>query len=526
MVKGVHLDYTVPEQLNMASYFLEENLLRGRASKAAIYYQDNVYTYDDLCRLTNRVGNVMRGLGVEPENRVLLILQDSPEWLASWFGAIKIGGVGTHAYTYLRASDYSDFIELVRPKVVVVDASTLDRVREGARGLRYPKAILFSGDSPPHLEEREYHLQSLLRTAAEELDAEPTHRDDIALWNFSGGTTGKPKAVPHTHRDAVVAFESFQAIFHYTADDIVLRVPKLFFHYSRDLGMHFPLRAGAALVLFRERTTVELIFDLVRRYRPTVLINVPTMMREMIQTPLVDRTDLSSVRLCMSSGELLSAQLYEEWVKTFGGEVANRFGSAESFMGYICNEPGSAVPGSSGTVTPMSEVKLVDQNGLEVPRGEAGVMRARCPAGGLYYVRDPEKSKTTFVGNGWIDTGDVFVQDDKDYFWYRGRVDEMVKVSGVWVSPLEIERCLEKHPSVRECAVLGLEDKDRLITTKAFVTLQPEVKASKTTVEELKEFCKKALAPYKYPRVIEFLGELPKTGQGKIDKRQLRERDL
>jgi acyl-coenzyme A synthetase/AMP-(fatty) acid ligase len=195
-------------------------------------------------------------------------------------------------------------------------------------------------------------------------------------------------------------------------------------------------------------------------------------------------------------------------------------------MGYICNEPGAVVPGSSGTVTPMCEVKLVDLDGLEVPNGETGAMLVRCPAGGLYYVRDPEKSKTTFIGNGWIDTGDVFVQDDKDYFWYRGRADEMVKVSGVWVSPLEIERCLEKHPSVKECVVLGLEDKDSLITTKAFVALHPGIEASKSTMETLKEFCKKELAPYKYPRMIEFLGELPKTGQGKIDKRQLRERDL
>ncbi len=526
MITGPHIEFTVPEELNLTSYFLEENIPQGRGNKAAVYYQNQMYTYNDLCILTNKVGQVLKGLGVEPENRVLLVLQDSPEWLASWFGTMKIGGVGTHAYTYLRSGDYRDFLDLVRPKVVVVDQTTLDRVREGAKGSRFPKAILVSSTDPPKLEKKEYHLQSLIEVAGEHIEAEPTHREDIAFWNFSGGTTGKPKAVPHTHRDALVSFESFQFIFHYTADDVVLRVPKLFFHYSRDLGMQFALRAGAAVVLFPERTTSKLIFELVDRYKPTVLINVPTMMREMLQLPEAERSNLSSLRLCMSSGEILSAQLYEEWVKTFGIEVTNRFGSAESSMGYLCNWPGQVVPGSSGTVTPMAEVKLVNEEGLEIPKGEPGVMMVRCPSGGLYYVRDQGKSQSTFVGRGWINTGDMFVQDEKDYFWYRGRADEMVKVSGVWVSPLEIERCLEKHPAVKECVVLGLQDRDSLTKTKAFVVLRFGTDPSEEMADTLKDFCKKQLISYKYPRVIEFLKELPKTGQGKINKRQLRERGL
>ena len=524
MIKGVHIEYTAPERLNLATHFLDNNLAQGRGNKPAIYYRNETYTYNDLCALTNKIGCVLKGLGVEPENRVLLILQDSPEWLAGWFGTIKIGGVGTHAYTYLRADDYRDVLYLVRPKVVVVDETTLETVREAVKGLGFIKAVLVSSKNPPRLQEKEYHLQGMTEGAPAELEAEPTHRDDVAFWNFSGGTTGKPKAVPHTHGDGMVSLETFQAVFHYSPDDVVLRVPKLFFHYSRDLGMQFPIGAGAAVVLFPERTTAKLIFELIGKYRPTVLINVPTMMREMLQTPEEKRSDLSSVRMCMSSGELLSAQLYNEWVKTFGGEVYNRFGSAESCMGYLCNRPGAVVAGSSGTVTPMAEVKLVNDAGAEVPKGEAGVMFVRCPASGLYYVRDTEKSRRTFLGEGWINTGDVFAQDEADYFWYRGRADDMLKVSGVWVSPLEIERCLEKHPSVKECVVLGTADKDDLTTTKAYVVLHAQAEVSQKTADVLKDFCKKQLAPYKYPRLIEFLNELPKTGQGKVDKRLLRGR--
>jgi acyl-coenzyme A synthetase/AMP-(fatty) acid ligase len=366
----------------------------------------------------------------------------------------------------------------------------------------------------------------LLYSASERLEVEPTHRDDLAFWNFSGGTTGGAKGVPHTHRDGAVSYESFNSVLSYKVDDVVLRVPKLFFHYSRDLGLLFPLRSGASVVLYQERTTAALIFEMVRKHRPTVLINVPTMMRAMIQTPVHERGDLSSLRRSMSSGELLSAQLHEDWVTTFGSEVVNRFGSAESGMGYLCNRPGAVRPGSSGTVTPLTEVKLVDEEGLEVPRGQPGVLMARVEAAGLYYVREHEKTRSTFLGNGWINTGDIFTQDENDYFWYAGRVNEMIKVSGVWISPLEIEQSLQECPGVKECAAMGIEDKDGLTKIKAFVVLRDGAKESAEMLEELKQFCQRRLAPHKFPRSIEFIDEIPKTGPGKIDRRLLRKRAL
>jgi benzoate-CoA ligase family protein len=526
MVKGEQVEFSVPERLNLGSYYLDVNLEAGRGDKTALYYQDRSYSFLDLWRLTNRVGNVFKGLGVEPENRVLLILEDSPEWVAAWLAAMKVGAVGTHAYTYLKPHDYAYLLNLVKPKVVVVDKTTLERVREGAKSARYPKAFLVAGESTRDLKPGEFSLGEMIESADDRLEIEPTHRDDLAFWNFTGGTTGKPKGVPHMHRDSVLSYQSFNRILGYNTDDIVLLVPKLFFHYARDNGLLFALRSGAAVILFGERPTAALIFQFIRKFRPTAMLNVPTMMRAMIQTPKHERSDLSCLRRCLSSGEVLSPQLYDEWVSNFGTEVLDRFGSAESGMGYLCNRPGKVRPGSSGTVTPLAEIKLVDDEGLEVPRGQPGLLLTRSDAAAQYYVREHEKSKATFLGDEWIDTGDIFIQDEMDYFWHVGRADEMVKVSGVWVSPLEVERTLQECPRVRECAALGIKDRDGLTKIQAFVALRDGAEGTADMQDELKRFLRERLAPHKIPRSFDFLDELPKTGQGKIDRRVLRERRL
>ena len=526
MISGEQFEISMPEKLNLGSYYLDVNLESGRGDRIAIYFKDRTYSFLDLWRLTNRFGNVLKKLGVQPENRVLLILDDSPEWVAAWLATMKIGAVGTHAYTYLTPPDYEHLLNLVRPKVVVVDGKALGRVREASEKLKYPKAFLVAGENAPELRQREFSLPELIESAGEHLEVEPTHRDEIAFWNFSGGTTGKPKGVPHMHRDSVVSFESFNYFLGYTGDDIVLRIPKLFFHYARDNGMLFALRSGAAVVLFEEKTTAALVFELIRKFRPTVLLNVPTMMRAMLQTPQHERADLSCVRRNFSSGERLSPQLYQEWVDTFGTEVIDRLGSAESGMGYLCNRPGAVMPGSSGKVAPLAEIKLVDGDGEEVSKGQSGVLMMRSDAAALHYVREHEKSKVTFPGGEWVNTGDLFLQDENDYFWYAGRADDMVKVSGVWVSPLEIEHCLQQSPEVKECAVLGVKNRDGLMTVKAFVVLANGASASAETPEELKQHCKRKLGPQKFPGTIQFLDELPKTGQGKIDRRLLREQPL
>jgi benzoate-CoA ligase family protein len=523
MIRGPEIAIVIPEQINLTTYYLDENLTKGRGDKVAVYCRDEKYTFNDLCSLTNQIGNVLKELEVGFEERVLLILQDSVEWLAGWFGTMKIGGVGTHAYTYLLPSDYEYFLNYVRPKVVIVDPTTLSRVREAARGSIHRMRILVAGEGFPQLEKGEYALKELIKQASSVLEAAPTTKNDLALWNFSGGTTGKSKGVPHLHHDGIPAFESFQHSVHYTPDDIVYPVPKLFFHYARDLGMNWPLRAGSSIVLWPERSTAESVFECLFKYKPTILLNVPTMMRAMLQSSLAKDADLSFVRLCISSGEALSAQLYKEFTEAFGVEVVNSIGSAETALAYFFDIPGEVVPGAAGKVPPLVEIKLVDHEGKEVEKGETGILYVRSDASGSYYHLEHEKTKKTFLGNDWVNTNDLFREDENGYFWYEGRADDLIKVSGVYVSPLEIEKCLETHPAVRETVVLGIQDHDGLTKTIAFVVLHEGYEASERMVEQLKEFCKQKMAPFKSPRTVKFMKELPKTGQGKIDKRSLLE---
>jgi benzoate-CoA ligase family protein len=500
---------------------LDDNLIQGRGRKAAIYYEGETYTFSDLAVLTNKIGNILKDLNVLMEDRVLLVLQDSPEWIASWMATMKIGGVATHAYTYLQPSEYEYFLNYVRPRVVIADATTIDKIREGARNSNFPRATLIAGKNLPELRKGEYSLEEMIRSANGNLEAEATSKNDLAFWNFSGGTTGKSKGVPHMHHDGVVGFESFQHIAQYTPDDIVLRIPKLFFHYSRDLGMNWALRAGAAVVLSPERSTADLVFELINRYKPTVLLNVPTMMRAMLQSSKTKGTDLSCLSFSIASGEFLSAQLYEEFTQTFGVEVLNVIGSAEALVGYLMDRPGEVVAGSSGKITPLVEVKLVDNEGNEVPQGESGVLWVRSDASGWMYHGEHEKTKQTFMGSDWVNTNDLFREDENGNWWYSGRADDLIKVSGVYVAPLEIEKCLESHSAVQEAVVMAIKDADGLAKTKAFVVLKEGFEASDQTAKELKEYCKEKMASFKTPKEITFLSELPKTGQGKIDKRAL-----
>jgi acyl-coenzyme A synthetase/AMP-(fatty) acid ligase len=290
--------------------------------------------------------------------------------------------------------------------------------------------------------------------------------------------------------------------------------------------MNYAFRAGASIALFPERSTAKVIFNMIKKYKPTVLLNVPTMMRAMLQTPKEEQADMSSVRLCLASGEQMSADLYKEFKETFGVEVLNTIGSAETYLGYFGDYPGEVVPGSAGQIMPLVEIKIVDQDGNEVQRGETGILWVRSDASGWCYHLDHEKTKPTFLGNDWVNTNDLFSEDEKGYFWHKGRADDLIKVSGVYVAPLEIEKCLEQHKAVNECVVLGVKDDDGLVKTKAFIGLKDGFKGSEALKKEIKNFCRGKVASYKVPRFIEFFSGLPKTGQGKIDKLQLRERGL
>ena len=510
------------DQLNMASYFLDYNISEGRGERIAVYYRDTSYSYNDIYCLTNQVGNFLKEIGVEPENRVYLVLSDSPEFVAGFYGTIKIGGVATYAYTFLTPNEYEKELNFIKPKVVITDDSAIENIRKAAKKSRYPKVILVVGGSGIDLKTNEYGFRAVVKESSTELEPEPTSKDDIALWKFSGGTTGLRKAVPHRHYDSVYAFESYNEIIRYHQDDIVLSVPKMFFGYGRDGAMVFPFRVGAAAILYPERFTTELLFELIQRHRPTILIQVPTAMRKILRTPKDKWPDFSSIRLCTSAGEALSAELCNEWKKSTGCEVLDGIGSAEMYYVYVSNRLNDIMPGTLGKVAPGYEAKIVDEEGNELPDGEIGILAAKGESGGTEYYKLREKSQETFLGP-WVFTDDLFSKDEDGYFRFEGRRDDLLKVSGVFVSPLEIENCIESHTDVAECCVVGIADEDGLIKSKAFVVLKKGIAPSDEKADGIVRYCKKNLSPYKFPRFVEFLEELPKTGLGKIDRRQLKQ---
>ena len=486
----------IPRELNLATYFVDRNVEEGRGGRTALIGPGGETTYAELATLVNRSGSVLRELGVRAEERVLLVLADSVEFVALWYGAQKIGAVTAEAYTFLPAKDYAYFLDYTRAGVVVVDTTTVDRVREAAEGSRWLRHVLVVGDS----------FEQLADQASDELEPAPTTKDDVAIWKFTTGSTGQPKAAVHPQHSPVLSFDWYaRGVLDLREDDVVLPVPKLFFGYARDLAALYPFGVGAAGIFFPERTTPERIFELVERHRPTILVQVPTMMAAMVSHPEADRHDLSCLRLCTSAGEALPRELYERWRTTFGVEVLDGIGSSEAYHIYISNRPGRVRPGSTGELVP----------GYEAHLGENGELSIEGDTAALMYWGEHEKTKQTFSGDV-VRTGDLFEQDADGFFWYRGRADDLIKVGGIWVAPAEIEDCLLGHPEVVECAVVG-QEQNGLTVARAYVVVRTAVEDS-----ALQAFVRERLAGHKVPDLVTFVDELPKTPSGKIDRRSLR----
>jgi benzoate-CoA ligase family protein len=510
----------VRRTFNLASYFVDRNVDEGRGGRTALIGPGGATTYAELAALTNRSGHVLRELGVRAEERVLLALADSPEFVALWYGAQKIGAVTAEAYTFLQPKDYAYYLDYTRASVVVVDAATLDRIREAARSSPWLRQVLVVGEAA-ELGPGETSFDALAAAAPEELEAAPTTRDDIAIWKFTTGSTGLPKAAVHPQHSPLLSFDWYaRGVLDIREDDVVLPVPKLFFGYARDLTALYPFGVGGAGIVFPERTTPERIFELVERHRPSILVQVPTMMAAMTAHPEADRQDLSCLRLCTSAGEALPRELYERWRATFGVEVLDGIGSSEAYHIYISNRPGRVRPGSVGQPVPGYRARVLDEEGRELPDGEAGTLWIEGDTAALLYWNDHEKTKRTFRGD-LVNTGDLFVRDRDGFFWYRGRADELIKVGGIWVAPAEIEHCLVTHQDVVECAVVGYEEAG-LTLTRAHVVLRAGVAGSDELAAALQEHVRRHLSPHKYPRDVRFVAELPKTPSGKIDRRALK----
>jgi benzoate-CoA ligase family protein len=520
-----------PEQFNLATYYLDHNISEGLGDKVAVYYGDERYTYLDVQQMANRCGNALRSLDVEMEDRVLLVLPDSIEFVAAWFATAKIGAVITMVNTILPTTDYEYYLEYTRAKVAVVHKDVMERFTPAVAHSRYLKHILVVDTAVTGKIEGIagycliHPFEHTLAQHSSELETAPTTRDDIGIWLFTSGSTGQAKAAVHLHHDLPYNTECYaKRVLGINEKDITLSVPKLFFGYATGTNLLFPFSVGGATALFAERSTAETLFAMIEKYRPTILTSVPTMINAMLQHQTSSRQsyDLSSLRFCLSAGEALPPELYTRWIDTFGVEILDGIGSAEMFHIYITNRPGDVKLGSLGRIVEGYEARIVDAEGNEVPTGEMGTLRIKGDSAALCYWNAHEKSKETFAGD-WCTTGDQFRIDENGYYWYAGRTDEMLKVSGMFASPTEIENCLLEHPAVVEAAVIGAMDEQGLIKPKAFVVVADDHEASIALEQELKDMVKGKLAPYKYPRWVEFVPDLPKNDRGKIDRKALKQ---
>ncbi len=505
--------------VNLAEFFLDRNLGAGNGGRTALIDGSRVCTYADLAALTNQTGNALLELGVRPRQRVLLALANSVEFVAAWYAAQKIGAVTAEVYTFLQPKDYAYYIDYTGAAVVVVDGATLERIREATRATRERPILLVIGAEPERLRDGEVPFELIVARQAADLAPAPTTRDSIAIWKFTTGSTGAPKACVHAIRSPLVSYAGYaRGVLDIHADDLVLPVPKLFFGYARDLAALFPFGVGGAGLIFAARTTPELIFELIARHRPTILVNVPTMMQAMLDHPTAAEQDLSCLRICTSAGEALPEPLHRRWDDMFGVEVLDGIGSSEAYHIYVSNRRGRSRPGSIGEVVPGYHAEVVDEQGRAVPDGQIGRLWVRGDSAALMYWGDEDASARTFAGD-LVMTGDLVERDSDGYFLYRGRADDLLKVGGIYVAPAEIERCLATHPEVVECAVVSV-DRDGLTRGCAWVVIRPDATA---TPEGLRSFVRERLAPHKVPSEVRLVGRLPRTGSGKIDRTALRD---
>ena len=505
-----------PERFNMAWYYLDRNVEEGRGDKRCLFWRDEAYTYREVQARANRFGNALRALGVEVEDRVLLVLPDCPEFAFAWFAAAKVGAVIAMVNPALPADDLAYYFQYTRAKVAVVDESTLDRIDPLRDSLPFLRHLVVVGVDPG----RHVSFAESCAKGWDRLENADTHRDDPAIWHFTSGSTGKPKAAVHLQQDLPWNTERYaKGVMGIREDDLTVSVPKLFFGYATGTNLLFPFAVGAATALFSERSEPETLFDVIERLRPTILTSVPTMINGMLNHPGGRKRDLSSLRFCLSAGEALPEELYRRWIEAYGVEILDGIGSAEMFHIYISNYPGQVVPGSLGRLVPGYEARIVGPDGGDVPDGESGTLWVKGESAAVMYWQAHEKSREVLRGD-WVVTGDHMRRDEKGLFWYEGRTDDMLKVSGIFVSPYEVENCLLQHSRVAECAVIGYKDRDGLIKPKAYVVCR-EGAGDETLARELQDFVKARLAPFKYPRSVEFARSLPKNDRGKIDRRKL-----
>jgi len=527
----------LPDQFNAATYFIDRHLDQGRGEKVAIEAGDARVTYRQLGEKVNRFGNALRQLGARIEERVLLLLLDSPEFAFSFFGAIKIGAVPVPVNTLLRAADHQYILNNSRARVVVVSESLYPQIEAIPREqLRYLQHVIVVDAAPAT---GTLCFGDVIEQNSPQLEAEPTSRDDAAFWLYSSGSTGPPKACVHLQHDMVVCAERYaKGILGMTESDRCFSVAKLFFAYGLGNALYFPLAVGATSILTPGAPKPQHVFEIIERHRPTLFFSVPSNYAALLaHVPGTNRVgtapgcrdapdfDFSSVRYAISAGEALPAAIFHRFKQRFNVEVLDAIGSTEVLHVFIANRPGAVRPGSSGQIIPGYEAKIVDESDQPAKPDEIGNLLVKSDSTCSHYWNQHEKSKSTIEGH-WIRTGDKYYQDADGYFWYAGRSDDMLKCSGAWVSPIEIESVLIEHPAVQEAAVVAREDHDQLLKPAAYVILRNGMSCTPDLARELQEFVVRRLPIFKRPRWVEFVDDLPKTATGKLQRYKLREKEV
>ena len=518
-----------PERFNLCEYFLDHNLEEGRADKVCLTDEHGQATYAELSERARRAAAAMRARGLRPEERVLFVLSDRIEFAEAWFGCLRAGGVFAMVNPLSKRAQLEYYLRYTQARIVVTEQATLPELLEAACEAPLCEHLLVVDAELPAQAADGVEVTRWADALAAEDPAGPraeladTGPGDLAGWLFTSGSTGEPKACVHVHSDFAYSTETYALqVAGYREDDVCLSVPKLFFGYATGTNLMFPFRVGASVVLFSGRSTADALFDHIAEHRPTFLTSVPTLINNMLRSPRAEGFDLSSLRVCLSAGEALPARVYEEWKERTGVEILDGIGSAEMFRIYISNAPGDVRLGSLGRLVPGYDAEIVDPEGTPVAAGEPGLLRVRGGSTALSYWGDKAKSNATFQGE-WCTTADVFRRDADGYFFYEGRDDDLLKVSGIWVSPLEIEDCLLRHDAVDEVCVVGRQDETGLVKPHAYVVPTSGRAGCDELAAELKSHVKAHLAPYKYPRWFEWRAELPKNDRGKVARKLLRD---
>jgi benzoate-CoA ligase family protein len=499
----------LPAQFNVAVPFIDRHVGEGRRAKAAIRTAQETVTYADLAERVNRAGNALLARGLKPGDRVLMVVKDCPAFFYLFWGAIKTGIVPVPPNTLLRAPDYAYMFEDSGCGLVVYSTE-------------------FAGEIEPALKQVPVKALTVdaflaeMAKASDELEARLAAPTDDCFWLYSSGSTGRPKGAVHAQRDMVVTSELYGVrILGVKESDISFSAAKLFFAYGLGNAMTFPLWTGSTAILDDRRPTPDTTFENIETFKPTLYYGVPTLYAAQLASLDAKPRDLSSLRACVSAGEALPADMFRRWQEKTGTVILDGIGSTEALHIFIGNRLDDYRPGTSGKPVPGYEVRVLDENGKPVPKGESGRLWIRAESAAKSYWNKPEKTAETMVG-GWLNTGDTYREDPDGYLIYDGRSDDMLKVGGIWCSPVEIENCLIGHPAVLEAAVVGHADADALIKPKAIVVLKQAGGSGAALTDELMALCKKTLAPYKYPRWVEYVPELPKTATGKIQRFKLR----